>query len=315
MVVESPRVEAMFSPVTGDLLGTRATESLGLSRPYLLKTLYEFHRNVLLGGFGSNIVGIAGLLLTSAVSGFLVAAPRRRTGWKRLVWVKLRSGMTRKLFDVHRSFGSILCVLLMLATVTGITLVYLNYVRDIVGVFSPVAPFPTVPWRQMPEGDWPTFEEIHGRVAQAYPAHSVVEIHIPSKPTAGYLFYLRTAGDVHRLGDTIVWVHPGSGEILFERGGRNRTAGESVMHWLFPLHSGTAFGDPGKIAMCVTGLAPLLLVLMGLWVWSRKRRGERFEEARRERAASGRPEAAARLRAQTDRDHDDLTGALPPSVA
>jgi uncharacterized iron-regulated membrane protein len=199
--------------------------------------------------------------------------------------VKLRSGMTRKLFDVHRSFGSILCVLLFLATVTGITLVYLNYVRDVVSVFSPVAPFPTVPWRQMPAGDWPTFESINEGVVKAYAGRSIVEVHIPSKPTAGYLFYLRADDDVHRLGDTIVWVHPGSGEILFERSGRSRSAGESVMHWLFPLHSGTAFGDPGRIAMCLTGVAPLLLVLTGLWIWSRKRRSELIEARRRLRDA------------------------------
>jgi uncharacterized iron-regulated membrane protein len=101
---------------------------------------------------------------------------------------------------------------------------------------------------------------------------------IPSKPTAGYLFYLKHPGDVHRLGDTIVWVHPGSGEILFERSARNRTSVESVMHWLFPLHSGTAFGAAGKIAMCVTGLAMLLMFPAGLWVWLRKRRAEQFEQ-------------------------------------
>jgi len=111
---------------------------------------------------------------------------------------------------------------------------------------------------------------------------AVAEIHLPSKPSAGYLFYLRKPGDVHRLGDTIVWVHPGTAEILFDRSSRSRTAGETVMHWLFPLHSGTAFGQVGKIAMCLTGLAPLLLVLTGLWVWARKRRAERIELARRQ---------------------------------
>jgi len=59
MRVESDRVEAMFSPASGELLGMREAEVVGLSRPYLVKTLYEFHRNVLLGSFGSNIVGLA----------------------------------------------------------------------------------------------------------------------------------------------------------------------------------------------------------------------------------------------------------------
>src|SRR4029077_7049911 len=60
---DSPRVEATFSPVTGELLGIREIERFGFSAPHLLKTVYEFHRNVLLGAAGSNIVGLAGFLM------------------------------------------------------------------------------------------------------------------------------------------------------------------------------------------------------------------------------------------------------------
>jgi uncharacterized iron-regulated membrane protein len=287
MRVESPRVEAMLSPVDGRLLGTREAEEIGLSRPYLLKTLYEFHRNVLLGQAGSNIVGIAGfLLLASAVSGFVMAAPRTRAGWRRVIGVKVRAGATRVLFDVHRSLGTILAVLLILATVTGSTLVYLNYARDLVNLFSRVEPFPVVPWRTVPDRDWPTFETLVATVHRGYPALEIAEIHLPSKPTAGYVFYLRGPGDAHRLGDTIVWLHPATGELLLERSARTRTNGEGVMHWLFPLHTGTAFGTPGKIAMCIAGAAPFVLVFTGLWVWLRKRRAAAFEERRRERAST-----------------------------
>ena len=280
----APRAEIMFSAVSGELLGQREAHSIGITRPYWMRTLYEFHRNVLLGNFGSNIVGLAGILLmTSALSGFITAWPRKRSGWRRLIGIKLRTGLTRMLFDVHRSSGVVLFVLLMLATFTGSTLVYVNYARDIVSVFSTVAPFPVVPWRETPMDNWPSFERVMAEVRTAYPQHQTMEIHLPSKPTAGILFYLKRDGDVHRLGDTIVWVHPGSGEILFERSARNRTSGESVMHWLFPLHSGTAFGLTGKIAMCVTGFAMLLMFPTGVWVWLLKRRAEQFEQTRRSR--------------------------------
>jgi uncharacterized iron-regulated membrane protein len=278
----APRAEVMFSAVSGELLGVREADAIGITRPYWMRTLYEFHRNVLLGNFGSNIVGIAGILLmTSALSGFVIAWPRQRSGWRRLVGIKWRAGLTRILFDVHRSSGVVLFMLLMLATLTGSTLVYVNVAREVVSVFSQVAPFPVIPWRETPMEKWPSFEQVATQIRNDYPQHELVDIHIPSKPTAGYLFYLKREGDVHRLGDTIVWVHPGSGEILFERSARNRTSGESVMHWLFPLHSGTAFGTAGKIAMCITGLAMLLMLPTGLWVWLRKRRAKQFEQTRR----------------------------------
>jgi len=88
---------------------------------------------------------------------------------------------------------------------------------------------------------------------------------------------------VHRLGDTIVWVHPGSSEILFERSARNRSKGETVMHSLHPLHAGSMFGTAGKAALCVTGLAMLLMFPTGFWVWLRKRRAAQFEVTRRTR--------------------------------
>ena len=295
------RVEATFDPVTGSLLGIRGTETSGLSAPHLLKTIYEFHRNVLLGTFGSNIVGIAGfLLLGSAVTGLAIALPKKRADWARLVWINLRASVTRIVFDLHRSLGAVFLVLLLLTTITGATLVYLNYVRDLVSVFSKVETFPTIPWRQGSRDEIVPFGTVVDTVRAAYPDRSITEIHIPLKRTAGYLFYLRRAGDEYRLGDTIVWVHPATGEILIERSDRTRKNGETLMHWLFPLHSGTAFGTPGMVAMCATGFMPLLLVASGLWVWLRKRRGERIGEKRRQLRAlhAGQLGASRTLRAQ-----------------
>lgn len=286
------RHEVTFGPVSGRMLGSRETETLGLSRPYLLKTMYEFHRNVLLGNAGSNIVGIAGLLLfTSTVSGVVLAVPRKRDGWKRLIRINLRASATRVHFDIHRSFGVACFVLLLLATTTGFTLVYVNYVRDLVSVFSKVDAFPTIPWRPGSRDGPAPFEAVVARVAEAFPGSRIVEIHLSAQRTSGYLFYLRAPGDEHRLGDTIVWTHPSSGEILVERSDRTRNAGETFMHWLFPLHSGTAFGGVGQVAMAVTGVLPLLLVFTGLWVWLRKRRGERI--ARERRLAGGARTGAA----------------------
>ena len=106
--VGSERIEAMFDPVTGRLLGTRKVEGIGFGAPNIMKTLYEFHRNVLLGSAGSNIVGIAGfLLLASAITGLVVALPRKLAGLKRLVWINARASNTRVMFDVHRSTSAV----------------------------------------------------------------------------------------------------------------------------------------------------------------------------------------------------------------
>ncbi|MCP5156656.1 MAG: PepSY domain-containing protein [Ectothiorhodospiraceae bacterium] len=287
MRVGSPRLEATFSPVTGELLGTRDPRAVGLDTASFVNTVYEFHRNVLLGPTGTDIVGTAGLLLmTSTITGIVLALPRTRGGWRRVVAVRLRASITRLLFDLHRSAGTLLAVLLLLATATGVTLVWVNHARSVVGLFSPVAPFPVVPWIGGTDLPWPGLEQLATSIREAYPRHTVTEVRIPSRPTAGYVFYLRAPGDAHRLGDTLVWLHPGTGERLLERGPDSRSAGEAFMHWLFPLHSGTAFGLVGRVAMCATGIAPTLLVGTGLWLWLRKRRAQRIRRHRRGRAVA-----------------------------
>ena len=279
--VGAERIEATFDPVSGTFLGARSLESLGIAPPDILRTLYEFHRNVLLGNAGSNIVGIAGLLLlTSAITGFVLAAPRTRAALKRIVWINPRTSATRIAYDFHRSTGIVFAVTLLLATLTGATLVYVNYVRDLVSVFSKVAPFPIVPWQQQSTHEPLQLDRVIADVRQRFPEHSLLEVHGSPRQIAGHLYYLKKPGDVHRLGDTIAWINPLSGEMMVERSPRTRTAGEGFMHWLFPLHSGTAFGMPGMIAMSATGAAPVLMVVTGLWVWLRKRRGERISRER-----------------------------------
>jgi len=282
--VESGRLEAFVDPASGALLGTRSLEKVSFAREHALRNLYELHRNLLLGEPGSNVVGIAGLLLmTSAVSGLVVAWPRAGAHWRRLVGVSWRANATRLLFDLHRSWGVLIALVLLLATATGATLVYLNYVRDLVSRVSRVEPIPVLPFlRAGRDAAALDLGELQERVQAAFPTHRVVELRLPERGLTGVTFQLHRAGDVHRLGDTIAWFHPFSGELLAERSARTRSAGESFMHWLLPLHVGSAFGSAGLVAMCLAGLSPLLLVCSGLWVWWRKRPGERLA---RERAA------------------------------
>jgi uncharacterized iron-regulated membrane protein len=282
--VESGRIEAFIDPASGALLGVRGLERWSLARADAMRTLYEFHRNILLGEPGSNFVGTAGfLLMTSVITGAVLAWPRTREKAKKLLHVNWRANFTRVAFDLHRSAGVLIAIVLLLTTTTGATLVYLNYVRDLVGLVSRVEPFPVLPFRQAPGGQPLTLAQLAERVRAAFPERRIVEVRLSERGLSGTLFQLKAPGDVHRLGDTIAWAHPITGEVLAERSARTRSAGEAFMHWLLPLHVGSAFGTAGLVAMCLAGVAPLVLALSGMWLWWRKRPGERLA---RERAAA-----------------------------
>jgi uncharacterized iron-regulated membrane protein len=284
--VEAGRIEAFIDPVSGALLGTRSLDGWSLAAPHAMRTLYDFHRNILLGEPGSNFVGIAGFaLMASALSGAVVAWPRTRSRWKKVLSVSWRANATRVLFDIHRVSGSLIALVLLLTTCTGATLVYVNYVRDLVGRVSRVEPIPVLPFRATAAEEEPLgLADLSKRVLAAFPQHRIAEIRLSERGLTGTLFQLHAHGDVHRLGDTIAWLHPVSGELLAERSDRTRSGGEAFMHWLLPLHVGSAFGTLGLVLMCAAGIAPLLLVATGLWVWWRKRPGEQLaRERKRER--------------------------------
>ncbi len=279
------RIEAFVDPSSGALLGTRSLEVLALDRPHAMRTIYELHRNLLAGEPGSQFVGVAGLLLlVSAVSGAVLAWPRTRQRLARLLAVNWRANAARVALDVHRSAGTLIVGLLLLSTLTGATLVYLLQVRSLVALVSRVDPTPVLPFPVGSRDDVGlALDALRDRVTAAYPGLHVVEMRLPARGAVGVLFQLAGPGDVDRDGDTLVWVDPTSGAAIAERSRRTRSGGEEFMHWLLPLHVGSAFGDVGLTLMALAGAAPLLLLATGGWLWWVKNRRERATAVSRPR--------------------------------
>ena len=83
-----------------------------------------------------------------------------------------------------------------------------------------------------------------------------------------------------------------TGEVLDVRDATTRhTRGDAFLDWQWPLHSGKAFGWPGRIAVFIAGLACPLLFVTGVIRWSR-----RPGSARRSRASPD-PSGPQQLRA------------------
>ncbi|MCK5191799.1 MAG: PepSY domain-containing protein [Methylococcales bacterium] len=57
----------------------------------------------------------------------------------------------------------------------------------------------------------------------------------------------------------------------------NATAGEVFTHWQWPLHSGQAFGMTGRILVCLSGLACLVLFVTGVTRWLQKRKAKKIK--------------------------------------
>jgi uncharacterized iron-regulated membrane protein len=280
--VGSPRAEAMVSPVGGTLLGVRDPDARGLDALHLMQTVYELHHRLLLGNAGKTAVGFAGIAMFGmlAVGCYLLIA-HLRGGVRRSLAVRVGGSATRLAFDVHRLGGLAGAVLLTLSSATGVALAFPDYVRDVAGVFAPAPVIPPVPWRALGSREPQPLEAVL-TVAQAqHPGAAITEVHLPVSRTDAVLVYLRAPNDAAELGDTLVWVDPVQLAVLRERTPETRSLGEAIVHWSMPLHSGYWVRAAGRLAMAFAGLLIPLLAVSGLYMWLRKRRGERTAAARR----------------------------------
>ncbi|WP_461480681.1 PepSY-associated TM helix domain-containing protein [Porticoccus sp.] len=259
-------LEVAVTPSGGEVVSVRTWGK------YPMSWIYRLHMRLLSGAPGHYLVGFLGLgLLFFCVSGLILWWPRKGR-WNRAFGIKVGSGAFRFNFDLHRTVGIYLLPVLMLSAISGVALVFFEPLKQGVGRVLP-----------MDEEVVPTSVHIPGRapltVDQAalvarkeFPEAELKQIFLPRKTSDSYRFSLRQAGEPwDNHGASLVWVDQYSGEVLGERNALAVPAGNSLLIWLFPLHSGDALGAIGRCLILLGGLAPGLLFATGLYLWLRKR--------------------------------------------
>jgi uncharacterized iron-regulated membrane protein len=63
-----------------------------------------------------------------------------------------------------------------------------------------------------------------------------------------------------------------SGAVVLVQGPQAASVGDHVLGWLFPIHTGQAFGLPGRIVLVILGVIPTSLYMTGWFLWWNRRR-------------------------------------------
>ncbi|HBO82562.1 MAG TPA: hypothetical protein DD502_30995, partial [Cupriavidus sp.] len=109
-----------------------------------------------------------------------------------------------------------------------------------------------------------------------FPDAAVTRISLPRKPGDAYEVRLRQEGEVRAdTGATRLWLDAYTGRPLAVRDPRNAASGDTIINWLFPLHTGEAFGSWGRAFITVFGLVPLAFAVTGVLIWWKRRSGHR----------------------------------------
>ena len=253
----------------------------------------QLHRNLAAGPVGKQIVGAStAMLVVLALSGLYLRWVRRPRSLSAWFAFDLRLKGRALLWRLHAVAGTWLLLFYLLAALTGLWWSY-DFYRDAVNRMAGV----TTPARRPapPANDaaalipldpaWLAFRA-------AVPDATRATLALPSKSDAPLEIRYLTASSPHDRAFGTIRIDAASGEILAREPYAELPAGRRFVSSLFPLHSGSFFGTPGRVLVALAALLMPFFAITGIWIWMLRRQSE---YARRMRA----PEpAAASVRAR-----------------
>ncbi|ULA69531.1 MAG: PepSY domain-containing protein [Nitrospira sp.] len=250
---------------------------------YLLDIIFQLHFALFLGETGVMTAAVCALfLILSLITGVIVWWPL--TGqWRQAFALRWPSSPVRLTFDLHKTFSLYTCLVLGAVLLSGVCM---NWNEPFVWVtqqFSPATRGPAQELVSAPkEGVAPISpERAVALAAILYPEGRLSSISMPEDATGVYQVGRQGVPGLSRFwSERIVTVEQYSGAILDIRApDTRRSAGETFLDWQWPLHSGQAFGMPGRLLVCASGLACPVIYVTGVLMWWRKRRSRRTRHA------------------------------------
>lgn len=266
--------------------------------------LYDLHYTLLLGEVGGQAVGWVGVALAvSLASGIWLWWPSASGAnavagaggrWARAMRFKLGASGPRRVYDIHKLTGLFGGVLLLVLAVTGAALALPQFAKPMIAAFSPLTPMPSVAAAMSvatadgPPGPLARVEaqavDADAAVALAealWPGSKARWVDLPASPDKPFRVRVRQPDEPgDRFPDTLVWIDSRTGEVLARRDPADFSVGDRVWRWMHPLHSGEAFGFPGRVFVCCCGVLPLVLSMTGWMRWADKRRARQRAQGR-----------------------------------
>ena len=266
---------------TGLTLGERAQGGNGLGPRHLIATIYRLHDQFLGGATLAWFLGLVALLWALDHLVALGIAFTNRHRWAESFRIRRGAQGFKLHFDLHRAAGLWLWPITFTLAVSGL---YFNWHQDVVSALTRlnlVTPeLSERPAETRTSGNTLSWPQAYTRFAALAAPEPITSFSFDQKRQA-WRSRMRDPRDLSPNGMRIVWL-TADGDLIRDRHETEGTATDKVLAWMFPLHSGMAFGLAGRIVIAVSGLLISVMIVTGLLIWSRKRLARR-------RHAAGRP--------------------------
>ena len=267
--------QVMVDPANLTVTGERNWGEAGLSRPLLMPTLFHIHRYLVAGDVGKMVIAVTGMsLLLMTLTGIVLWWPRmaRAAIWKAIT-VRHGGSWPRFSFQLHRAGGFFAAPMLLVTAFSGVYFNAPDWVTPAIKAVSQVSPGGKPTNKSAVSGSRVSPAEAVAAAQAEFPEGRVSRLSFPAKPDQPFEARVRQPGELRMgPGATRISIDSGDGAVLRVIDPVRAKGGDKFISWLFPLHTGEAFGTAGRVFISLFGLVPLAFFVTGLVVWLKLRK-------------------------------------------
>lgn len=235
----------------------------------LFNFVFELHSSLLMNDIGKPLLALLALAYgVLLVGGLVLWWPKR---WRQSFSLVLDRGLLRGLFDLHRTGGAVLGLLIAVPVATG---AYMAWKPLPQAVTSMAGRAPAGPPKVGPGGATMPLAPLDALAATAsarFEGAPVGFVTLPAETAKPIRVRLMLADDPHPNGLTSVWMHPRTGAVLRADRWNELDPGSRANSIVYPLHTGELGGLALETLNALLGLALAMLGVTGLWLWWRRR--------------------------------------------
>ncbi len=237
---------------------------------HFFNTLTHLHYTLFLGDIGRWIVAASGLLLISnLVIALKVAWPRKSQALKALT-PTMRGNLRARFFSWHRAAGLWLAIPAIIMVSFGVGEAFEDEINGWLGV-HPSGPEAA----QTTTGPGIGLNAAVKAALPLYPTASISGVGFPSAEAPWYTITLRQSAEpVKAYGRTKIWVGR-DGQVLKTRDPLKASPAQTFTQFLYPAHTGEAFGPVGRLLILLVGLWLLGMGVLGVTMWALRNRSSR----------------------------------------
>lgn len=230
--------------------------------------IFELHSTVLLGDAGRALLAFVALsYLLLLLTGLVLWWPQR---WPPNLKIRLRRGWHPALYDLHRSAGALLGLLIAVSVATGAYMAWLPLraaVSSLAGEAQVKAPPVPKESLQFPRR---SLDELVSIAQTRFPDAMVGYVQAPGGDGKAVRVRFKVADDSHPNGLSSVWLNPYTGHILSAYRWNELDTGSRIITTIYPLHTGELGGTPLTVLVGLGGLVLAGMGISGLWLWTRR---------------------------------------------